>query len=120
MSEGIEARGTLVAHEVRWARSWRDRSGGLLRSKPLSHGEALVLEPGRQVHTIGMTYPIDVVFCDREWRVRHVVRHMAPRRMTRVVFTARYAVELPAGTLPVELDRGMVLRVSGKESGKRD
>jgi uncharacterized membrane protein (UPF0127 family) len=44
-----------------------------------------------------MRYPLDVIFCDGEWTVVHVVRAMPPARMTRWVRRARYAVELPAG-----------------------
>lgn len=44
-----------------------------------------------------MRWPIDVVFCTKSWRVRHVVHSMAPARLSRVVLGARYAIELPAG-----------------------
>jgi hypothetical protein len=53
-----------------------------------------------------MRYPIDVVFCDRSWVVRHVARNLRPRRMTRWVWGARYAVELPAGVIGPDLKRG--------------
>ena len=58
-----------------------------------------MLEPARQVHTFGMTYALDVCFCDRAWRVLRVVRSMPPRRVTRWVSRARYAVETRAGEL---------------------
>ena len=44
-----------------------------------------------------MRYPIDVLFCDGEWVVRFIASGIASRRMTRIVWSARYAVELPAG-----------------------
>ena len=55
-----------------------------------------------------MAYSIDVVFCSKDWTVRHVVRSMRPRRITKFVLGARYAIELPAGTVdssPVVGDR---------------
>lgn len=58
-----------------------------------------MIEPARQVHTFGMAYPIDVCFCDAGWNVLHVVTPLRPRRVTRWVFRARYAVEAPAGVL---------------------
>lgn len=88
----------VVADRVRWARSPAERARGLLGA-PLGPGEALVIEPARQVHTFGMRYAIDVCFCDRAWRVLHVVGPMRPRRITRWVFRARYAVEVAAGAL---------------------
>ena len=56
-----------------------------------------MLEPARQVHTLGMRFPIDVVFCDRELNVLHVIRSMRPARLSRVVLRARCAIELEAG-----------------------
>jgi uncharacterized membrane protein (UPF0127 family) len=44
-----------------------------------------------------MAYPIDVVFCDRDWVVRHVVRRMRPDRISKVVFASRHVLELAAG-----------------------
>ena len=89
--------GEVLARRVVWARSARSRARGLIGRPPLADGEALVLTPGRQVHTFGMRYAIDVVFCDADWRVRRVVRGLRPRRVTRWVARTRYLVELPYG-----------------------
>ena len=70
---------------------------GALRSKPLEPGEALVIPRARQVHTFGMSYPIDVIFCDPKWNVKHVVHVMNPGRITKWVLGAYFAVELPGG-----------------------
>ncbi|MDQ3953771.1 MAG: DUF192 domain-containing protein [Actinomycetota bacterium] len=91
--------GRVVALRVDRAVTAGARARGLLGRRPLGPGEALVLEPARQVHTFGLTYPIDVCFCDRAWRVVHVVSSMPPRRVTRWVRRARYAVETRAGEL---------------------
>ena len=68
---------------------------GLLGHRELAAGDGLLLSPCKQVHTFGMRYPIDVVFCDRGWRVVGVVRAMRPGRVGRVVWRARHTVELP-------------------------
>ncbi len=75
-----------------------ERARGLLAREPLEAGEALVIAPARQVHTFGMRYAIDVCFCDRGWRVLHLVEAMRPRRVTRWVPKAFFVVEAPAGT----------------------
>lgn len=108
----VQSSGRIVAEEVTWARSFRERSKGLIGRAPLRPGEALVLEPGSQIHTWRMTYPIDVIFCDKKWVVKHVVRAMAPRRMSRLVFGSRYVVELPAGAVSADVQRGTQLRVA--------
>jgi uncharacterized membrane protein (UPF0127 family) len=70
---------------------------GLL-GRRLAAGQALVIPGARQVHTFGMRYAIDVLFCDDRSVVHHAVIRMAPRRITRWVGRARYAIELPGGT----------------------
>ena len=92
--------GEVLATDLRWARTPMARSKGLLRGEPLRPGQGLVIEPAAQVHSFGLAYPIDVVFCDRYGMVLHVVRTMRPRRVTRWVRGGRYAIELPAGTVP--------------------
>jgi uncharacterized membrane protein (UPF0127 family) len=101
--------GVVLADRVgRASRSWQ-RARGLIGRPPLARGDALVLEPAAQVHTVGMRYAIDVVFCDEQGSVLHVVRRMRPWRITRWVRGARYAVELPSGALPLEVAPGAVL-----------
>ena len=71
----------------------------------------LVFEGARQVHTFGMRYPIDVVFCDDDWRVVRVVNDMRPGRITRWVRKARVTIELPSSTRTVTVGPGDVLRL---------
>ena len=93
----IEVGGRVVASRVQWARTFKERSRGLRGRARLRDGEALVLSPARQLHTFGLSYPIDVVFLDRGGRVVHVVHGMGPKRFTRPVVRAECAIELPAG-----------------------
>ena len=89
--------GRTVAHSVLRAPTRMARVRGLLGQSSMVPGAALMLEPARQVHTMGMRFPIDVVFCDRELNVLHVIRSMRPQRLSRVVLRARSAIELEAG-----------------------
>ena len=93
----LAGRGLVVADSVRRAATMPARMRGLLGGPPLAPGEGLLLTPCKQVHTFGMRFPIDVVFCDRTWCVTHVVRGMRPGRVSRVDWRARYAIELRAG-----------------------
>ena len=86
--------GTVLAERVRWARSVASRARGLIGA-PLGPAEALILQPGKQVHSFFMKSPIDVVFCDAEWRVLHVVSPLDPWRISKWVRGASYAIELP-------------------------
>lgn len=86
----------LVADDLTWATSFRARGRGVLLRPRLGPGQALVISPCRQVHTFGVRYPLDAVFCDRDLRVLHV-ETLAPRRVSRRVAGARYCVELLGG-----------------------
>ena len=61
-------RGTVVATAVQRAHTWRRRARGLLGTSSLAETAGLLLEPCRQVHMRGMTYPLYVVYCDRHGR----------------------------------------------------
>jgi uncharacterized membrane protein (UPF0127 family) len=109
--------GETVAHEVLCARGPLQRARGLLAHPPLEPGRALLLEPAAQVHTFGMRYAIDVVFCDGDWVVLRVERFLRPGRLTRWVRGARRVLELRAGSLPDSVQRGARLVVSHHAEG---
>ena len=95
----------VLATNIEIARTFGDRLRGLIGRMPLEEGEAMLFERAKQVHTFGMRVPLDVVFCDREWNVVHVVKEMAPRRVSRFVRSAYFVIELPPGT-SAGLDKG--------------
>jgi uncharacterized protein len=79
------------------ARRVRERTVGLLGRDPGSVAGALVLRPCRQIHTLGMRFPIDVAFCDREGVVLRTDT-VQPWRVTRVVWRSGFVVEAVAGS----------------------
>jgi uncharacterized protein len=83
----------LAAAEI--AATRRDRRRGLLRRDDIEG--ALVLRPCRQVHTIGMRFPLDVAFCDAEGTVVRIYT-LARWRASPIVLRARWAVEARAGS----------------------
>jgi uncharacterized membrane protein (UPF0127 family) len=85
-----------IASRVEWATTFRSRRRGVRGRGPLGPDEAVVLWPCRQVHTVGVGFPLDAVFCDGGLRVLHV-QTLAPRRLSRFVPRARCCVELGAG-----------------------
>ena len=80
------------------ARTLCERLKGLLGRERLPEGEALIFPGCSSIHTIGMRFPIDAIFVDRDWRVvaLHSVR---PGRMMLPVRKAWGVVETPAGTI---------------------
>lgn len=61
---------------VRLAALWWERAAGLLVLPPLKRGEGLLIDSCRAVHTIGMRYPIDIIFVDSEWSIVRVVNQL--------------------------------------------
>lgn len=82
----------LASLEV--ARTRRDRMQGLLGRDGIEG--ALLIEPARSVHTVGMRFPLDVAFCDGDLTVLKVVR-MGRHRVSLPVLRARYVIEAEAG-----------------------
>ena len=86
----------VVADRVSWARTFRQRLRGVIGREPLGPDEALVILRCRRVHTNGVPYVLDAVFCDRRWRVLHV-ETLVPRSRSARVWRARNCVELRGG-----------------------
>ena len=93
----LSSDGTVVAYRIKWARTPWQRMRGLLREPWLADGEAFILCRAAQVHTIGLAYDIDVVFCDKSLVVQRVVSPLRRNRLSPLVMGASYAIELRAG-----------------------
>jgi uncharacterized protein len=93
------SRGGTLADTVLLADTPRSRCVGLLGRESLGPGEGLWICPTQAIHTIGMRFPIDVVFLDRFLRVKRMYHRLVPFRMTRFVWGAKSALELSAGSL---------------------
>ena len=82
----------LAALEVATSRGERMR--GLLGRDGIDG--ALLLQPGKSVHSFGMRFPIDVAFCDRRMVVLRTVS-MPPNRITRLSIRAHCIIEAERG-----------------------
>lgn len=72
---------------------------------------ALLLRRTRSVHTVGMRFALDVAFLDADLRVVRVT-HLAPNRVSPVVWRARHVLEAEAGSFREwDLEVGQQLEV---------
>lgn len=95
----INARsGQSIASSVEVATTRRARRRGLLGRDGLAAGCAFVLAPCWAVHTIGMRFPIDVVFVDDDGLVLKIVERMSGWRMA-AASGAAITIELWAGAV---------------------
>jgi len=93
------ASGAVIAERLQAAHTHWTRLRGLLGTRRLETGQGLWLKPCRQVHMLGMRYPLDVVFLDDELVVVRAISGLAPGRVSPRITRATSALELPAGTL---------------------
>ena len=77
---------------------WR-RLRGLLGLNPhdFRNGSGLWIVPCHGVHTLGMGFPIDVLYLDRGLRVVGIQSDVRPWRFTPVLMRASSVLELPCG-----------------------
>jgi uncharacterized membrane protein (UPF0127 family) len=96
-----KTRETFVATEAIVADSYLRRLVGLLgKTKRWAQlGRGLWIVPSRGVHTIGMMFPIDLIFLSKEKEVVHVEEHLRPFRISAVSLKATSVLELPAHTV---------------------
>ena len=89
--------GGTIATRVEMATTPIARMRGLLGRRRLEEGTAVLLSPCRQVHTVGMRFAVDAVFCDAELNVL-AAETLPPGKVSKTHRAARCCVELPAGT----------------------
>lgn len=87
-----------VVRKVWKAANVWERMRGLLGRAPLGDGEALLLEPCSSVHCMGMRYPLDLVYIDRQGRVCKLVYGVKPWRFS-ASLQAHATLEMAGGLL---------------------
>ncbi len=96
-----QTRGTFVATEATLADSYLRRLVGLLGKtrRWAQLGRGLWIVPSRGVHTIGMMFPIDLIFLSKEKEVVYIEEHVRPFRISAVSLKATSVLELPPHTI---------------------
>ena len=83
-----------VLASLELASTWGARRRGLLGRDGIDG--ALLLRPCRSVHSLGMRFPLDVAWCDRDLTVLRVAQ-LPRHRVTRPVLRAAAVLEAEAG-----------------------
>jgi len=93
-------RQTQLASALAVADTHWTRLRGLLglRSSDFRNGCGLWIVPCRGVHTLGMGFPIDVLYLDRTMSVIRIQAGMKPWRVAPVTMQAASVLELPCRT----------------------
>lgn len=89
---------TILAHSVEVADDSAARRKGLLGRDELLPKEGLWIVPCESVHTFWMKFPIDLVYLDRNKRVKKVRSDVTPWRLS-ACLSAHSVLELASGTI---------------------
>jgi uncharacterized membrane protein (UPF0127 family) len=97
---GLEtADGRCVAHQVRIADTFIARRIGWRREKAIHDQQGLLLIPGGSILTVGMRFPVDLVFLDRRMRVLRLAPYVAPRSLRLAPSGTAQVLQLAAGRI---------------------
>jgi hypothetical protein len=95
-------RAIVLCERLETAGGMRGQSRGLLGRDRLPPGSGMLfrssLLPLMWMHMMFMRFPIDIVFLNRASVVIRLCHELRPWRFSPIVFGARVALELPAGT----------------------
>jgi len=86
----------LLWQRVLVANSFLSRLIGLLNRSSLEPSEGMFFHKAPAIHTIGMRFPIDIIFLDASRRVTKVLQQVKPNRILPYI-KSRYTIELAAG-----------------------
>jgi uncharacterized membrane protein (UPF0127 family) len=75
------------------------RLRGLLGRMRLRSDEGLWMIPSRGIHTIGLMFPIDVIYLDAQLRVVHLIESLGPLRIAPIRLQSESVLELPARSI---------------------
>ena len=113
-------RGISIATEAVLADGYWKRLVGLLgkTSKWARLGAGLWIVPCHGVHTMGMLFPIDVIFIGKDKEVVRIDERLRPFRISAVCMSAKSILELPANTVRRTGTRvGDLLEISAADDG---
>jgi uncharacterized membrane protein (UPF0127 family) len=96
-----QTRDTFVATEVTVANTYLRRLVGLLgKTKRWARpGRGLWIIPSHGIHTVGMLFPIDLIFLDQTKQVVHIEEHVRPFSISKISIRANSVLELPTHTV---------------------
>jgi hypothetical protein len=94
-----QTKNTVLAENVLIADNPLKRIKGLLGKKNFLPEQALILEPCNSIHTFFMSFAIDVIFVDKDYRVVKLLQGFVPNRISRICWHSSRVIELSAGKI---------------------
>lgn len=103
---------SLVSSQVVSAKTFFERSKGLLGQKQLDLDECLWIHNCNSIHTFFMKFAIDVLYVDKNLCVTKIDRNIKPWRLSWGHFHSQSCFEFQSPSLSKNINIGDLLRVS--------
>lgn len=97
-----QTRNVQIAENVEVAKSFWQRLRGLIGRPSWPSHQTLWFDDCNTIHTCFMQFSIDVVFVDKEFKVKKIIQNLKPWRWVPPVFHAHSVFEFAAGSLSEE------------------
>jgi hypothetical protein len=92
-------RQSFLSLGVKVADTQWDRLRGLIGHLRLQGDDGLWVVPSQGIHTVGLTFPVDVVYLDASSRVVQLIEHLGPFHIGPLRRRARSVLELPTASV---------------------
>jgi len=115
-----ETRECFLSLNVRAADTIFSRLKGLIGRLRLRADEGIWVVPSQGVHTLGLFFPLDLIYLDENYRVIHLVEYFPSFRIGPLKTNAESVLELPTHTIySSHTQIGDQLVICGAEDLKR-
>lgn len=94
-----QTRECFLSFGVRPADTTLSRLRGLIGKLRLGPDDGLWVFPSCGIHTIGVLFPVDLIYIDDDKRVIHTIEHFPPFRISPIRTQASSVLELPTHTI---------------------
>lgn len=94
-----QTRECFLSLNVKAADTTFSRLKGLIGKLKLRSDEGLWVVPSQGVHTIGLLFPLDLIYLDENYHVIHLVEHIPSFRIGPFKAHAQSVLELPTHTI---------------------
>jgi uncharacterized protein len=94
-----QTRECFLSLDVAAADTIFSRLRGLIGRPKLRSDEGIWVVPSRGVHTLGLLFPLDLIYLDEHYRVIHLVEYFPSFRIAPLKMQAESVLELPTHTI---------------------
>jgi uncharacterized membrane protein (UPF0127 family) len=94
-----QTRECFLSLDVKVADTIFSRLRGLIGRLKLRSDEGLWVVPSRGVHTLGLLFPLDLIYLDEHYRVIHLVEYFPAFRIGPLKTKAESVLQLPTHTI---------------------